>query len=279
MRPKISCLSPCYRMGAYLQKFLQELPKQSIFDDMQVVLDLNDGTAEEKAMIAGFQALYPERIKLLVTEPVAPIGLSMNTCIKAANADIVTIWNVDDLRTPESLERQVTIFNQHPEIGLVHGNFTIVKEFGSTEGKFIDHTKYNNVDELTRSMVVGPFFAFRKELVEKCGMFDEQLKTGADFDMAIRLADCTKVGIDSDCLGYYLDEGKGASTKGDGRQPIERTVVELRYGILDKIEPQYLPEALKYDIRHVVNDGKKIPVSTLVANYALLQERNDMRQG
>jgi len=79
-------------------------------------------------------------------------------------------------------------------------------------------------------------------------------------------------------LGYYLDEGKGASTKGDGRQPIERTVCELRYGILDKLECALVPEAMKYDLRHIVNGGKKIALKDVVRDYEDLQRKNDLRQ-
>nr|NIT99793.1 hypothetical protein [Nitrosopumilaceae archaeon]NIU86129.1 hypothetical protein [Nitrosopumilaceae archaeon]NIV64934.1 hypothetical protein [Nitrosopumilaceae archaeon]NIX60396.1 hypothetical protein [Nitrosopumilaceae archaeon] len=65
-------------------------------------------------------------------------------------------------------------------------------------------------------------------------------------------------------LGYYLDEGKGASTRGDGRQQIERTAIELRYKIMDKVDINYLESAKEYDIQHVYNFGKKIPVRNLI---------------
>lgn len=272
-------------MEAYLKKFLEELPKQTIFDQIQVVLDHNEPTEQELEWVKEFQDKYPGRLKHIVVDKVDPIGVSMNRCIKEADADIVAIWNVDDLRTPDSLEKQVNLFeNYEPEfnemLGVVHGNFIIVNKFGNTHGKLIDHYKYTyeTPEELTRSMVLGPFFAFKKSLCEQCGYFDEQLKSGADYDLAIRLALFSHVEMVPGILGYYLDEGKGASTRGDGRQPIERTVVELRYGILDKIEERYIPEAMKYDIRHVFIAGKKIPVNQLVRDYNGLQERNDFRK-
>lgn len=269
-------------MQDYLPRFLEELPKQTIFDDVEVVLDLNEGTPTELELAHAFVKKHPGRLKLLVTDPVAPIGVSMNACIRAASAPIVAMWNVDDLRTPDSLERQLQGFSDHPHTGVIHGNFTIVSSFGSTKGKLIDHHgyTYNTPEELRRSMVLGPFFAFRKDVLEKSGYFDEQFKTGADFDLALRLAYTSEVHMVADgILGYYLDEGKGASTRGDGRQPIERTAIELRYGILDKVDARFIPEALKYDIRHIINDGKKILVKDLVhEDYEELRRRNDFRE-
>ena len=264
-KPLISSITPCYKMEAYLEKFLEELPNQENFDEIQIVLDHNDPTEKEIQWVHAFQKKHPDRLKHIITSPVEPIGTSMNTCIDQADGELLAIWNVDDLRTPWSLKEQSVLIDD--EHGISHGNFIIVNNFGGTTGKFIDHTIYSE-REFTRGMVLGPFFMFKKSLVEKAGYFDEQLKSGADFDLAVRLAANTKVAVTEKVLGYYLDEGKGASTSGDGRQPLERTVVELRYGILDKIEQHYLPKAVSnYNIRKIVEHGKLNPVSNYINNY------------
>lgn len=265
-KPLVSTITPCFRMKKYLKLFLDELPKQTIFEQLQVVLDHNEPTEEELEWVKAFQEKYPGVIKHIVVNPVEPIGTSMNRCIREADADFVAIWNVDDLRTPDSLEQQANLLNDN--VGVVHGNFTIVNSFGSTNGKLIDHSQYEGSHiELTRGMVLGPFFMWRKALCNKAGMFDEQLKSGADFDLAIRLALHSEVKSTKVNLGYYLDEGLGASTRGDGRQPTERTVIELRYGILDKIESRWLPNAMKYDVRNLYVGDNKFPVSAFVPDY------------
>ena len=100
-------------------------------------------------------------------------------------------------------------------------------------------------------MILGPFFMFRRSVLDRCGMFDEQFKSGGDFDFAMRLARCGNGLCLSDMLGYYLNEGTGLSTNiNDDVQAIERTVIELRYG-LDVLEPQFIKQARKYDIEHL----------------------------
>lgn len=256
-------------MKAYLPLFLEELPKQTIFDDIQVVLDHNEPSAEELVWVKDFQAKYPGRLKHIVVDKVDPIGVSMNRCIKEADADLVAIWNVDDLRTPDSFEKQVQGFSDHPRSGVIHGNFVIVGSFGSKSGKYVDHVPYTYADtpvELTRSMVLGPFFGFRKSLCDSCGYFDEQLRSGADFDLAIRLAMWSQVDMAQGVLGYYLDEGKGASTKGDGRQPMERTAIEMRYGLDDKVDHRFVPgvKASGIDVDSIVQFGEKVNVTDLL---------------
>lgn len=262
---KISTITPCFKMEKYLKLFLDELPKQTMFDSLQVVLDHNEPTEQEIFWVKDFQSKYPGKLTHIITNPVEPIGVSMNTCIKEAVGEYLCIWNVDDLRTPTSLENQYNTAKAF-EADIVHGNFVITNQFGSKKGRFIDHGFYEEDHyELKRGMVYGPFFMFHRSLLDKVIGFDEQLKSGADYDFCMRLARHSKlVKTTKTILGYYLDEGKGASTRNDGRQPTERTVVELRYNLQDKIDTNYLSKTQTYEPNHVIIFGRKIPVEDLI---------------
>lgn len=243
----VSTITPCYNMKKYLKTFLEELPDQSFFDSLEIVLDHNAPTEEEITWVKEFQRDYPGHIKHIVVPHVDPIGVSMNRCIRESSGDFLCIWNVDDLRTPNSIESQVKLLKNNSMNDIVYGNFEIVKKFKLKMGKMIDCSKFDE-SEFSRSMIFGPFFMFRKSILNSAGLFDEQLKSGADFDLAIRLAFHGKATMVKESLGYYLNEGLGASTKKESLQPIERTVIELRYGIYDKIDYHYLPKALRYNI-------------------------------
>lgn len=276
-KPLVSCVTPSFRMERYLKVFLDRLPEQTIFDRMQVVLDHNEPTEKERDWVREFEQKYPGVIKHVLVNPVEPIGTSMNRCIDLADGDFVAIWNVDDLRTPDSLEKQANVLLKNPEVDVVHGNFVIVNSFPSFKGKLVDHSQYRfNEKEYTRSMVLGPFFMWRKSLCEKAGKFDEQLKSGADFDLAVRLAIHGKVDVAHGVLGYYLDEGRGASTRGDSMQPIERTLIEMRYGILDKLDHSWMPEVnkRKYVVEKLQFDNKMHRVEDFVPNYSDFRHRN-----
>lgn len=264
--PLISTITPCYKMKPYLKLFLDELPNQTIFNQIEIVLDHNEPDEEELSWVREFQAKYPGRIKHIITNPVEFIGPSMNRCVREASAPLLAIWNVDDLRTPNSLELQVAAFNKGADF--VYGNFQYVRKFGSKNGSWFDFTKFQSQpEEFKRSMLLGPFMAFRKSLTETAGMFDEQLKSGADFDLAIRLAYHGKPGMTKGSLGYYLNEGKGASTRPNSKQPLERTVIELRYGTYEKMDYDFVVRALNYDIEHLFVAGEKTHVSHYIPNY------------
>ena len=101
---------------------------------------------------------------------------------------------------------------------------------------------------------------FRKSILEKSGVFDEQLVQGADYDLALRLAFNGK-GLHLPInLGYYLNEGLGQSTKPNSKQPIERTVIEMRYNI-PVLEPHLISQTASYDIENIIVDDERIPVT------------------
>lgn len=265
-KPLVSTITPCYRMKRYLKGFLDWLPKQTFFDKLEVVLDHNEPDKEELSWIHEFQRRYPNRLKHLVIEKVDPIGTSMNRCIREAAGEFVTIWNVDDLRTPDSIEAQARLLLDDVNVDIVYGDYSTVTSFGSTEGIVVEHDGIPE-SEFTRSMIFGPFFMFRKALCEKAGYFDEQLKSGADFDLAIRLSLHGKATMTHSLLGYYLNEGLGASTRPNSFQPIERTVIELRYGIYDKIDYDYIAQASGYNIPFLKYRGNWIHIKDFVPAY------------
>ena len=255
---KVSTITPCYNMSKYMKGFLDNLSTQT-HKDLEIVLDHNDPSDEEVKLVEEYNQQYDNILHIKV-EGVDPIGTSMNRCIEYATGDYLCIWNVDDLRTPDSIEVMAKALDENSDVDFVYGNYVIVPRFGGMEGQYVDET--GREDELTTGMILGPYFMFRKSILEKSGIFDEQLVQGADYDLALRLAFNGK-GLHLPVnLGYYLNEGLGQSTKPNSKQPIERTVIELRYDIR-VLEPHLVPYTREYDVENIIVDEEKIPVSNL----------------
>lgn len=256
--PLISTITPCFKMKRFIPSFLENIPKQKAFDRLQVVLDHNEPDDEEISWIESFNKKYPGKIKHIIKEKVVPIGISMNDCIAKSDGDYLAIWNIDDERTNDSIEQQIHAMDRNQNCDIVHGSFISTDKFGTNFGKLIESNGFDR-SEYLRSMLLGPFFAFRKNLLSKCGLFDEQLKSGADFDFAIRAAShAREISYTRFPLGYYLNERNGLSTRGDGLQETERTVIELRYRIFDKIDQRFIERANSYDVQNLHIGEKKI---------------------
>ena len=257
---KVSTITPCYNMSKYMKGFLDNLSTQT-HKDLEIILDHNDPTDEEITLVEDYNKEH-DNIFHIVVEGVDPIGISMNRCIEFATGDYLCIWNVDDLRTPDSIEIMAKVLDENPDVDLVYGNYVIVSKFGETNGQFVDVKPH--IHELKEGMILGPFFMFRKSLIEKSGVFDEQLIQGPDYDLALRLVRNGKAHFMPDNLGYYLNEGLGMSTKPDSKQPLERTAIELRYNVrvLDNSLVQLAKDT--YDLDNIIIDEEKIPVTNFV---------------
>jgi len=259
--PKVSVLLSYYKGERYLEGFLKNLQEQTIFFDTELVFVGCLLTDTEKKTLEKFQEehCHPSQVKLIDLDTLEPQSTCWNIAITEATSSYVCIWNIDDQRTPYSLEKQWKKLKVEPETTLAtYGYFIISNTFLGKTGKFIDHSLYSK-EEYERSMLLGPFFMFRKSVCEDIGYFDEQLRSGSDYDFAIRLAKHGNIKMINSIDGYFLDEGRGLSTGGNQLQPIERTLVELRYGLHDKVDQRFVDKTKGYRQRERLQFGKWIP--------------------
>ena len=132
---KVSTITPCYNMGRYMKGFLENLSTQT-HKDLEIVLDHNEPTDEEINLVEEYNKEHDNILHIQV-EGVDPIGISMNRCIEFASGDYLCIWNVDDLRSPDSIEVMAKALDENPDVDFVYGNYHIVPQFGLSEGAVV----------------------------------------------------------------------------------------------------------------------------------------------
>jgi hypothetical protein len=271
-RPMVSTLTSCYKGEKYLPLFLEKMPEQEAFDRLEVVLDLNAPTPEELRTVKRFQERYPDHIRFTVQDKVITYSASWNNCIRSSRGNYLAVWNIDDLRTPDSIAKQAKLLDERPDIGIVHGKYMVVPRFGDTDG-FFKNEKVLDHSEATKRFIFGPFYMFRRSLLEKAGLVDEQFRSSADFDHAVRLAMHARSARVDGNLGYYMSANTGLSNNPNSRIDVENFVIRMRYGIYDKMWYYYLSAASDYDFYKVLNGTSWTPVSQYVPEYKAFLER------
>lgn len=267
----VSAIVPAFKTEPYLDTFLDSIRNQSILDQLEVVLDLNKPSPFELKVVERHKKILGKHLKVIINDEVNSISASMNNAILHSEGTFVAIWNVDDLRTDDSLEFQRNILVSDQDVVCAIGPYKKVKKFTETMGPIVDEIDLSPKAVLN-GMHLGPFYMFRKSITNRIGFFDEQLRSGGDFDFAIRLARAGKIASAKGLLGWYLDAGLGASTRPNSLQPIERTVIELRYGIFHKIDTDLVPATYKYSIPNLCFAGKFLPVMDYFENYSEYME-------
>ncbi len=272
-RPRVSTLTSCFRGEKYLPLFLEKLPDQKAFDRFELVIDLNEPSAEELRLVRQFQDRYPGHIRYTVQEKVITYSASWNNCIRNATGDYLAVWNIDDLRPEDSIEKQANYLDTHPEVGIVHGKYTVVPRFGDMDGTVFRNYRPVEHWEATRRFIYGGFYMFRKSLIEKAGYVDEQFRSSADFDHAVRLSLHARSEVVGGNLGYYYLANTGLSNNPNSKIDVENFVIRMRYGIYDKLWFHYLAAASDYDVHRILNGKERLHVSTYVPDYKAMLER------
>ncbi len=278
---KLSIVTTTYKSEKYLRAYFENVTRLEGFSEFEIVLILNDPNALETAIVEEYRTRFPENIRV-ITVPRESIAASTNRGFTHLDSEFLALADVDDIRAADCFTREIATLRAYPDADYTYGDFVIVSEQGSHKGlqiKVKDFTK----DLATRASIVGPNHFFRTSLLKKVGLWDEQFRSGSDFDFQVRAAfNCEFRKTPGDALLYYTRYENSNSASSGKLQQIERTVVQLRYGIYDKINYSLLPQALQYDIYHVYWNGQKKHVREFVPEYeTMLQQRfaNYFRSG
>jgi len=253
----VSIFVSYYNGIKYLPTFLENFHEQTMFKELEMVFVGCLLSTEERNILNSFKEKYPKNIKIIEYDTLVPQSVCWNRSVLEASAEVVCEWNVDDIRTNNSIQKQYEILVSNPEIDVSSGNFIVSKKHKDFTGEYVECRYVWTMKEWKTGMILGPFFMFRKKVCEEIGYFDEGLKSGADYDFSVRLLAKHKFALTNYLLGYFLDEGAGLSTGCNKLQPVERTVIEMRYGF-KILEPQFIEMAKKYNVDNILQPGNKL---------------------
>lgn len=249
---KVSVILSLYRCEKYLETYFNNALEQNRINEVEFSIIHNDATSVEIDIIKRFQKKLNIIYKNVKREN---LYSSWNRAIIQSKGEYLVCWNVDDLRTSDSIEKMIECLDKNPEIGFTYGNFITVKKFKSRNGIYVKAPNFS-FKKGTTGAIGGPFFMWRRELTNKVGYFDEQFKSGGDFDFTVRLSIFSKGKKVNAVLGYFLNEGFGLSTKSLELQILEREVISRRYGIWWKSNLFLNNRVKSYNLNYIKEFGK-----------------------
>ena len=145
---------------------------------------------------------------------------SLNRALQEANGDFVAILNDDDTWAPTKLEAQLQLFEDHPDVALVHtdgsfidANGKIVE--GSPLGFEFPRTETGNalLALMYANKIIASAALVRKKCFEELGRFNESYFGSGDWEMWMRIAERWDVGYIDEELTFYRVHGENASHK------------------------------------------------------------------
>jgi len=259
-----------YRGEKYLSEYLRHLEGMSLFPNFEFMVRAVLPSKGEMEILESFQRYTQLPMGLTWTSRHEPLGRTWNELIDRSSGKFVAIWNVDDIRFPASLMDQEQLLLDDPKSAVACGPFWVVGP--GKKRQLFEDTAPTQFD-LRTGFHLGPFPMFRKSALVNIGGFDEQFVSACDYDLALRLAERETVSWSSNVLGEFRNSHSGLSTA-TCVGLIERTAIELRYGLEGKVNPVFRGRARSYCLDQMTVRGLKGSLGAVFGEIESVRHRN-----
>lgn len=187
-RLSVSVVIPAYRAAGTIGRAVKSVLAQTVLAAEIIVID--DGSPDD---LAAALAPFGDRVTCLQKEN-GGAASARNLGIEKAQGDFIAFLDADDYWEPDKIERQLQVFEKHPEVGLVAGQY-FAEPPGAERTLALDYA----ADWFDRSLNVGGERAFMAAMIIWTGTllvrravlgderFVEGLETAEDRDLWTRL--------------------------------------------------------------------------------------------
>jgi len=238
--PSVTCYCPIFKGGQFIKGYMEDMLRQTIFKEVQFFILDCASPDNEAEIIEPYAKQHPNiTYKRLDKDP----GLypAWNFCIQNTNGNFLTNWNVDDRKTPWSLEIMRDRLVLNDDIDLVYGN-TVMSSIPNEIWSNIT-SKYtyicNETDswkDLLRNNNPHCMPMWRRSIHDRFGYFDEDYLTSSDADLWLKAAKGgSQMKKIDDTVGIYYYNPTGRSSNPETLKQMVYEVNEMRR----KYEPNY----------------------------------------
>ncbi len=188
MLPLVSVIIPAFNSARYLQDAVRSVFDQSYSDVECIVID--DGSTDNtEEVLNELSIVYPTLRAAYKTN--GGLSSARNMGLQMCSGSYISFLDADDVLLPGKLERQVTVLNSHPDVGIVYGDYLVVTEDLRAFAAFTAEMprRLDPIDALSyRNWIATQASLIRRTVIDKVGMFDERLAAAEDWDYWIRCA-------------------------------------------------------------------------------------------
>jgi len=203
--PFVTIVTPSFNKGEFIEETIQSVLKQTYKNIEYIVID--GGSTDDTLSIL---KRYP---LTWIQEPDAGQSDAINKGWRLAKGSILAYLNADDTYLPNTVEKVVNHFNEHPDCEMVYGDAIYTDEKGTliknhVAGEF-------NLDDLLscKDEIPQPSVFIRKKVFEYLGGLDTHLKLAMDLDYWIQIGLRYKVDYIPEVLSKVKFYRDAASTK------------------------------------------------------------------
>lgn len=189
--PTVSIIVPVLNGASYIPKAIETVLAQS-WEDFELII-VDDGSTDGTAAVV--HTYDDERIRYFY-QPNRGLSAARNSGIRMARGGWLAFLDCDDFWHPEKLAAQLDVARRVPEAGLVYCAASSTTMDGEVVCEIPALIEGAVLPELLRgNRVAGSASSamVRREVFDRVGIFDEELRCSEDWDMWLRVAAVTTI--------------------------------------------------------------------------------------
>jgi glycosyltransferase involved in cell wall biosynthesis len=223
----VSAVIPCYNYAHFLPSAIDSVLVQT--EGQYEIIVVDDGSTDNTRSVA---TGYGERVHY-VYQANAGLSAARNTGIRFATQPFVTFLDADDLWHPEFLRRMMQAHaSASRPYGLVATKATPIDPNGVPIPR-VRRDQALHGDLTCRDIIMRTCFpcnvVARREVFERCGYFDETLRSSEDRDMWIRVGACFPIFLLSEALVLIRNHPGSMSKNAERMKRNSRRVIRKAF--------------------------------------------------
>ncbi|MCT4638100.1 MAG: glycosyltransferase [Bacteroidales bacterium] len=227
----VSVIMPVYNQEKYIRYALDSVMFQT-YPNIEEVIIINDASTDgTENILKEYKRRYPDKIRIFTQRKNRGVARSLNWGLKKASGNYIARIDADDVWLIDKLEKQIRILEEDNELYMLATSKQLIDKKGKLfDGKPDEPVfSYNNVREyiLRKNIICHSSVVFRREIVDKVGLYNERYKNSEDYEYWMRIIFNYKTEVLPEKLTYYR------ITK--GMTSLRRRGEQIRYAIKAKM--------------------------------------------
>ncbi len=204
--PLVSVIIPAYKAEKYLPETLESVLNQT-YTNLEIIV-VDDGSPNSLEPVVAPYMEKDNRIRFYRKKN-GGVSSARNFGFEKSQGEFVSFLDADDVWMPKNLDKKIKALSEAPsEFGYVHSKIEVIDANSKPTGQIKSGKGGEILTELLlweEDTIVARCanLVYRREVLEKIGLFNENLSTAADQELTFRLAKHYKGIFIPEVLLYY----------------------------------------------------------------------------
>lgn len=244
-KPKVSIVTSMFKGDKYIDKYLNNLTNQSIFDSCELIIVNANSPGNEDKIIEKYTEKYNNiKYKKLDYDP--GIYGCWNIAIQMSSGEYISNANLDDVRSLQQLEIFCEELDSNQDIDLVYSECFVTSRENENYQQNSSQGLVYPIKEFSRENMIkclpGCMPVWRKTMHDGIGYFNTDYKSAGDWEMwlrAVKNGSKFKKVYGVHGLYYMNPNGLSTSSENEAKKRAEEREIFWKYSDVYEKSPEY----------------------------------------